>query len=225
MIVGWKASIPLWPPSKPSFSDKSLHVGVMVTDLSIHSHDCEWPGELRTETDFGPCLPEDGPRFVTNENLVEDLTCLLDMGDGGILWENPVSSAIIALSDEKAQPGECNEGFLREEAVLGIFFITNDTVDLDEDDEAHPDTDTSNWYTDLLAAKDGDMSAMVAVGVLAQEPSSCFAPYGPENTNLIELIDQFGMWGHRSSICEPDLGPALEAGVELLADTCAVWVP
>jgi hypothetical protein len=136
-----------------------------------------------------------------------------------------VSGAVIALSEQQAAPGACNEGFLRDEAVLGIFFISNDTLDLGEDDDAHPDTDTSTWYTDLVAAKDGDMSAIVTVGLIAQSPSHCYSIYGGANENLAGLIDEFGMWGQRSSICEDDLVPALEAGVELLADTCAVWVP
>ncbi len=207
-----------------TFVSQSLHIGVIGTsEYWPYGDECTWLGDLLTTTQRGACLPEDGPHFATSDDdLAEVVPCLLDLDLwGGIQY--PVTGAIAALSDEQAAPGACNEGFLRDDAVLGIFFITNDPpVDVDMDD-AHPDAVTYFWDDALLAAKNDDPTALVVFGMVAMEPVDCITYYAAENTNLIELIDAFGSQGLRASVCEPDWGPSLEAGIDLLADTCAAW--
>jgi hypothetical protein len=210
-----------------AFGDASLHIGVLQTSeywpFGPHS-DCDRLGDLTITTATAECPPANGARFFTDEgdDLATALPCILDVGfyPHG---EQPVTAAIEALSDDQAAPGACNEGFLRDDAVLGIFFISNDPpVDIEMDD-AHPDTDTSQWYEQLLAAKEGDETAIAVTGIVAMEPVDCIEYYAAENTNLIELIDEFGSQGLRSSVCEPDWGPAFEDGIELLAQTCEQW--
>jgi hypothetical protein len=210
-----------------AFGDASLHVGVIQTSefwpFGPYS-DCQSLGELIITTATTECTPGNGAGFFTDEDddLATALPCILDVG----LYpqgEQPVSAAIEALSDDQAAPGACNEGFLRDEAVLGIFFITNDPPIDGDNDDAHPDADTSMWYEQLLAAKDGDQTAVAVTGIVAMEPIDCIVSDAAENTNIIELIDEFGAHGLRSSVCEPDWGPAFEAGIELLAHTCEQW--
>jgi len=53
--------------------------------------------------------------------------------------------------------------------VLGIFFITNDRPD-DDDDDAHADTVDFLWYDALLAAKCDDPTAVAVTGLVVMEP-------------------------------------------------------
>ena len=210
-----------------AFGDASVHVGVLQTSeywpFELNT-DCNDLGELLITTTTTQCLPANGARFFTNENddIATALPCILDVG----LYphgELPVSAAIEALSEDQAAAGACNEGFLRDDAVLGIFFITNDPPIDGDTDDAHPEADTSMWYEQLLSAKEGDETAIAVSGIVAMEPIDCIVSDAAENTNIIDFIDEFGAQGLRSSVCEPDWGPTFEAGIDLLAHTCEQW--
>jgi hypothetical protein len=209
-----------------TFADQSLHIGVLPTDY-YWPHEptsCDTPGDLLTHTVTAACLPDDGPRFATSEDdLAEVLPCLLDVGlESGFHY--PVTNTIEALSDDQQAPGACNEGFLRDDAVLGIFYVTNDPACECENDDAHPDLVTFWWHDAILAAKNDDPTAVAVTGIVAMNPLDCIF-LQVENTNLIEFIDDFGSQGLRGSVCDEDWAPTFSAGIDLLADTCAAWDP
>jgi hypothetical protein len=206
-----------------TFAAQNVHAGVLTTNAwPFNGGQCDWLGDLVTNTATTNCLPGDGPRFATSDDdLVEMLSCLLDIGTQPGR-EFPVTATLEALSEESQAPGACNEGFLREDAVLGIFYITNDPAHAGEDDDAHPDLATFWWHDAIVALKDDDETAVAVVGLVAMEPLDCIF-WQEENENLIGLIDDFGTHGLRASVCEEDWGPTLSAGVELLAQTCAGW--
>jgi hypothetical protein len=206
-----------------TFAAQSVHAGVLSTNVWFYNGgDCDWLGDLVTNTVTTDCLPEDGPHFATSDDdLAETLSCLLDIGTQPS-EEFPVTATLEALSEESQAPGACNEGFLREDAVLGIIYITNDPAHAGEDDDAHPDLATFWWHDAILALKDDDETAVAVAGLVAMEPLDCIW-WQQENENLIGLIDDFGPHGLRASVCEEDWGPSLSAGVELLAQTCADW--
>ncbi len=74
-----------------------------------------------------PCMPE---------ALARDFNCLATLGDQGCGFEQPLEAALAAITTNGA-PGGCNEGFLRDDSLLALFFVT------DEDDcsvdAAHPE--------------------------------------------------------------------------------------
>lgn len=206
-----------------AFAAQNVHAAVLSTDdWPYNGLACDEIGDLVTNTTTTECLPEDVPRFATSDRDLEGtLSCLLDLG----IWpgeEFPVTATLEALSEESQAAGACNEGFLREEAMLGIFYITNDPAHAGEDDDAHPDLATFWWHDAIVALKDDDETAVAVVGLVAMEPLDCIF-WQEENENLIGLIDDFGTHGLRASVCEEDWGPTLSAGVELLAQTCADW--
>ena len=90
-------------------------------------------------------------------------------------------------------------------------------------DDAHPLTDTSHWYEDVIAAKNNDPEALVVIGFIPWGDISCV--FGGESPNLIGFVDSFGKQGVKASICEPDFGPIFASTVETIVTTCENFDP
>lgn len=128
---------------------ESLHIGVTSMDLGVggynlgtcvdqpdgdqgvllisdeRSHEC-WDATAHDcEEDICPWILID--YAPEREAATRYLWCTTDFGPNGCAWEQPLESAIMALTDRSA-PGQPNDGFLREDAVLAVIFI------IDEDD-------------------------------------------------------------------------------------------
>lgn len=66
-----------------------------------------------------------------------------------------------ALEPEINGPGGCNEGFLRDDALLFVTFVS------DTPDDTSPGT-PEQWAAQAIAAKHGDPNAIVILGIVAQ---------------------------------------------------------
>jgi hypothetical protein len=73
----------------------------------------------------------------------------------------PIGDALIAALSPYLSVGECNKGFLRDDALLFITFIS-DT----EDDKSK--TTPADWYKAIVKAKHGDPGAVVTLLVRPQ---------------------------------------------------------
>ena len=113
----------------------------------------------------------------------------------------------IAAAVEATDPGECNEGFLREGALLHAIFLS------DEDDNSPGweagDPDYWRAYTELIEAKKGDPLLVRYSSVAGPLPKGC---HGAEpGHGYVEATDASG--GQFLSICED-----WSSQVELLAE-------
>ncbi len=202
----------------------SYHVGVVTSDAYEHNEPgCTGIGNLVTQTgglgsseqDCSPLLTP-GNRFATEmDDLEMAFNCMAQVGTDGSGIEQPVTATIAALEDA----GACNAGFLRDEAILVVVVITDDPPWDPDVDDAHPSTDTTMWYDDVVAAKNGDPEAMVVVGFVPWMNTTCVFQ-NLESPNLISFVEDFGDQGLLASICEPDFGPALADAVATIVTTC-----
>ena len=206
----------------------SYHVGVVSSDNYFYNAPgCQTLGDLVTQNDTGDvCTPfAEGGRFATEQDdLSAKFPCMARVGTYGSPIEQPVSAAIAALSDAKAAPGACNEGFLRDDAILVLVVLTDDPPYDPDFDDAHPNTDTTGWYQAVVDAKNGDPNAMVVIGFIPWSNLSCVV-FGIESPNLIGFVDSFGDQGVKASICEPDFGPIFAQTIETIVSTCQNFDP
>lgn len=209
----------------------SYHVGVLTSDnYSGNAPGCTSIGDLVTQTSgFGSsnqvCTPfAEGNRFATEQDdLEEAFPCMAQVGTSGSPIEQPVTALIASFDPSKTGPGDCNDGFLRDDAILVVVIVTDDPpYDFDMDD-AHPATDTTQWYDDVIAAKNDDPEALVVIGFIPWMDLNCV--FGGESPNLIGFIDSFGEQGVKASICEPDFGPIFAATIETIVTTCENFDP
>jgi hypothetical protein len=207
----------------------SYHVGVLTSDdYSGNEPGCTSIGDLVTQT-AGPsasnqvCGPfAQGDRFATEDDDLEEVfPCMAQVGVGGSPIEQPVTALIASFDPDKTGPGDCNDGFLRDDAILVVVIVTDDPPMSDFDD-AHPNTDTTSWYDDVIAAKNDDPEALVVIGFIPWMNVACS---GAESPNLIGFIDSFGEQGVKASICEPDFGPIFASTIETIVTTCENFDP
>jgi hypothetical protein len=210
----------------------SYHVGVVTSDDYVNNAPgCQTIGDLVSQTGGFQALGQDctpfaeGYRFATEQDdLSVKFPCIAQIGTSGSFIEQPVTATIAALDPAKAGPGDCNEEFLRDDAILVIVILTDDPPYNADFDDAHPDTDTSGWYQAVIDAKNGDPEAMVVIGFIPWNDISC-VPLTLESPNLIGFVDAFGKQGVKASICEPDFGPIFAQTVETIVTTCQNFDP
>jgi hypothetical protein len=127
-------------PDHPALVD--LHVGIVDTDMGTGGYAVQTcrdaadgdDGVLRhaPNGEVEGCR-EQYPRFLEwaegndPEAFAADFECIATLGTGGCGFEQQVAAAREALTTHAA-PGGANEGFLREDSLLAILFVT------DEDD-------------------------------------------------------------------------------------------
>lgn len=84
--------------------------------------------------------------FMTNtENLAAEFACAAEVGIYGYTGEAHAGALVAALSGELNGAGGCNEGFLRDDALLVTIIISDE-----DDSESLPDTDDAarveGWF-------------------------------------------------------------------------------
>ena len=205
----------------------SYHVGVITSDAyNSNEPGCQSIGHLVTQTQGGGnCAPfAGGGRFATEaDDLLTKFPCMANVGASGSPIEQPVTATIASFDPSNTGPGDCNQGFLRDDAILVLVILTDDPpYDFDMDD-AHPLTDTTMWHDQIIAAKNGDEEALVVIGFIPWDNVGCVG--GGLSPNLIDFVDSFGEQGVKASICEPDFGPIFADTVSTIVTTCENFDP
>jgi hypothetical protein len=118
---------------------ESVHVGVVTTDEYVaNSAQCRELGGLVIETggtssSRATCGPyTGGTNYMTDlADLDEAFNCAARVGVDGSGKEEPIGAAISAISSPLTDSGACNEGFVRDGALLVIVVVTDEDIDLD----------------------------------------------------------------------------------------------
>jgi hypothetical protein len=221
----------------------SIQVGVVATDpYSYNPGPCILLGALVTETvGGGPnssdmiCGPYvDGFNYMTEaDDLTESFGCAAQLGTLGNGFERPMEAMVTTLGKSLDVPDGCNEGFLRDDALLVIVIIT-DEYDGPGDPEADfpaRDPPTSlgtpqTWYDAVVAAKAGIPQNAVALVITNYADGPCPpSDEGHDGVNLVEWVEQFGDNGFLGGICEPDYGPMFAEATGVIQTACENFVP
>src|SRR5690606_20055104 len=106
-----------------------------------------------------PCEVAGGRRYLTREqpDLTETFECIARVGGNG--GQELGHMLVNAVSPELNSPGGCNEGFLREDALLVVTLATN------VPDHNSPGT-PATWAQAVIEAKHDDPNAIVAFGII-----------------------------------------------------------
>ncbi len=167
------------------------------------------------------CGIEDGRRYMTDTqpDLVGTFECAALVGAGGDGNERAMEAMSEAVTTQTATAG-CHEGFLRDDAILVVTFITDEE---DEGSAGNPAT----WKQTLVDAKHGNEEAIVVLGLLG-DAGLAGSPCGPgaadDAPRLREFAESFtrGQWG---SVCAPSYNAFFDAAVSVIDTTCDEFVP
>jgi hypothetical protein len=156
-------------------------------------------------------------RYMVNgqPDLSNTFACLATVGTGGDGNEKPMEAMIDAITTLNAA-GECNEGFLRDDAILVVTFIT------DEEDVMKSAGDPASWKADLVAAKGGVETAVVVLGLFGEPPAPpCEAD---PSQRLFDFATSF-TYGTSGSICAADYTPFFHDAVSVIDTACDEFEP
>jgi len=167
------------------------------------------------------CTFSSGARWMdaSEPDLAGSFQCAAHLGSSGDGNEKPMSSMVGALSEELAAPGGCNEGFVRDDAILVITIIT------DEEDGGSTGV-PEGWFANVIASKGGDASAIVMLG-LVNDPDVPAPVCPPETEDPVKLRTFLDMFPNmiRGSVCEPNYNGFFDEAVALIDTTCDEFEP
>ncbi len=220
---------------------QSYHVGVATTDdhnsfTPSNPPECRQLGALVTSTagtnsSNMACGPyAEGFNYITEaDDLATSFNCAARVGTSGDAFELTMNAMEAAIGEDLNAEGACNEGFIRDEALLVVVLIT-DEADGPGDSEGGPPASSSgtpaSWYQSVLTAKD-DIPENAAALVLTNYADGPCPPAASweDGTNLVEFASLFGENGFTAGICEPDYGPSFASATAIIEQACENFIP
>lgn len=170
------------------------------------------------------CGVTGGNRYAVEgqADLTGTFSCLGDQGTSGDGNERQMEAMTEAIGPLNGV-GQCNEGFVRDDAILVVTVITDE-----EDDTSTP----AAWKQALVDAKNGDESAVVVLGLFGDTDvpgGVCSAMNGMNDgadpsPNLRAFADSF-MFGQWGSVCASDYAPFFSDAVGVIDGACDVFMP
>lgn len=221
------------------------HIGVVTTDEYAGDTSCgQARGTLVTRTggtasSNAVCDPySSGKRFMTEQDdLDARFACAAQVGTAGDPDERPMESMLAALSPGQLTMGGCNEGFLRNDALLVVVVVTDE-----EDDHevggcnALPGSgsvgDPDDWYQALVDVKGGVESSIVMLSIVGPDAQplcpaldKCnIGSAGSEIGSRIIALTEMFTHGFVGSVCT-DYGPQFQQAIAIIDSACDDFEP
>ena len=139
------------------------------------------------------------------------LSCAATLGTGSYAETEKTMEAMVEAIDAEGAASGCNAGFLRDDALLVVVFVTDES-----DDPGDSEGDVSDWVSAAVAAKDGDAESIVVLGLFGDGdlPDAICPPFddgsnqgaepAPRLREFVESWDERGLAG---SVCAEDYEP------------------
>lgn len=210
---------------------KDLHIGVVTTDkFEASPEGCRFVGALLSQVEkrvvqsdgtekrvLEKCGPyQSGLNFMTQEDeLSRTFGCAARPGTFGAPDERQVGALLGALDPNNGKAGGCNQGFIREKALLVVVFVTDADVGFDKGTPAQ-------WHEKVLAIKGNDPNKAVVVSIVAPPTNVC----DPGDSSisigdgLIDFTQQFGDRGIVGDVCSPNYRSSFKKATQVIDFAC-----
>jgi hypothetical protein len=236
------AAVPGFVAAIESLEDvESFHVGIVSTDAYARQPEaCRALGALITQTggensSSAVCGPWSSGRFMTEEDdFTDGFRCAARIGTAGDGDERPIEAVLTAVSPEMGAPGACNEGFVRDDALLVVVLITDEEDDhemLGPFDIAGSPGDPPQWFQALVERKGGVPDNVAVLSLLGHpKPNACpeFQWDGFDGAEiaprLIAFTEMFPA-GAYGDVCAPNYDEFFTDAVAEVATACTDFVP
>jgi hypothetical protein len=169
------------------------------------------------------CDLSGGHRYIISSepDMKGAFECIAKVGMSG--GDPPMADAMLAaLSSALNGPGGCNEGFLREDALLVVALIT-------DTDDSGSKSYAKKQYEAIVAAK-GDPRAVVMLAVVGQpyQEGDPVLPTCSYDSNGIggfqDLLPKFP-YHVFGDICAASYAPFFDAAADKISEACGAFIP
>jgi hypothetical protein len=167
-----------------------------------------------------PCPIDGGRRYLVKgqKDLDDTFACIARVGDSGYFALGQALTA--AMQGPINDIGGCNQGFLRDDALLMVTLIDNGT-----DEEGGPGSSEGSppeWAQAVIDAKHGDENSVVMLNIGGCDcaPHEGVCQLNDRNCELTKMFP----YHFQVSVLVDDYGPAFLAAASLVETACAGFV-
>jgi len=193
----------------------------------------------RTNKDGGACPVDGDARYMveTQGDLESTFACVAEVGINGSGNEQTLAAVSAAVSPAMTEPGGCNEGFVRDDALLVVSIITDEEDDLEDALTGFAgfgsSGDPPGWYQAVLAAKKGEPDNAVVLALVGPNPPDDCPPLDKQAggvdgaeiaTRILEFTGMFN-FGFVGPVCAESYGPFFAEAVSVVSEACDGFTP
>lgn len=174
-----------------------------------------------------------GRRYMDSSepDLGSAFACAAKVGIGSTSSTERPMEAMVQAATPQTDAFVCNEGFIRDDAILVVTFIT------DEDDGNGDSSGTvEGWRQALIAAKNGDESAVVVLGLFGDnDMAGSICPPVDDDPDTFEeaepserlrnFVNSWGERGFAGSVCANSYNDFFTEAVGIIDTTCEDFTP
>lgn len=176
------------------------------------------------------CNFSTGARYMDSSepDLAATFGCAADVGTGSTTNTEKPMEAMVQAVTANTEAAACNTGFVRDDAILVVTFVT------DEDDNNDSAGTVEGWRQALIAAKGGDESAVVVLGLFGDndQPGAICPPLDEDSNDgaepsekLRSFVDSWGPRGFAGSVCADSYNEFFQSAVDIIDTTCEDFTP
>jgi hypothetical protein len=190
----------------------------------IECEEVQGAGRRRSEAG-DDCGIQGGLPFMTDSqpDLEATFSCVARVGTDGSAIEEPMDAVLAATGKDLNAVGRCNAGFLRDDAILVVTFITDEE---DRRSQGEPE----EWRSILLQRKYDNPDALVMLGLVGDnnvDGGLLGGPCGLFDADGAPRLQSFvrSLSGVLGSVCAPDYAPFFGTAVSTIDSACDEFVP
>jgi hypothetical protein len=169
----------------------------------------------------------------TSETFANEFGCAALVGAVGNPIEQQAGALVAAVSDDLQADAACNEGFVRDDALL-VFLVISDEED-NYDSPPAPQGGSAGepqeWYDAVVAAKNGRETNVVGLGLLGGSPKfgdcadlSQGVDGAEQSSRLVDLVERFPTH-FVGSVCSEGYGDFFQEALVRVAEGCELFIP
>lgn len=223
----------------------SYHVGITTSDAyAFNTGGCNGPGSLVTRTGGTNSSNQTCTPYVSGKNwmseadqLGQKFACAGQVGTQGDGNEAPMYTLGLALSPGLNAPGACNDGFLREDALLVVVIITDEEDDHEPQNGCIPGSpgspgEPADWYNTVVQAKGGIETNIVTLALVGPVQQPCPALdkcqggiQGAEIASRVVQFTEMFTYGSVGPICAPSYKDFFGQAISVIGTACENFMP
>ena len=163
------------------------------------------------------CGFAEGQRYLESSDpeFVSKFECAAKVGIGSTMEPELMMNALTSALASAGEVATCNTGFLRDDAILVVTFITDE----DDNDGDGSEGTPASWKSALVSAKNGDPEAIVMLGLFGHDGCA------EQSERLEEFTASFGDHGFTGSICADSYDAFFDDAVAIIEGTCDEFMP
>lgn len=211
--------------------------GQMCDTLAISECVFQYGSGRDYNTDGTYCNLAEGRRYMLDSqpDVPGTFACVASVGTyDTVVDKRPMQAAQEAISAMQNAAGGCNDGFLREDALLVLVFVS-DKDDANAQQANGSPGEPMDWYSAIVAAKGGSAANIVALGLVGdgnmptgvcapEDEPDMMAQIGAPAPRLQEFVGMF-THGLIGSVCAPDYTPFFNGAVSTIEQACNALPP